>query len=133
MFVPFSACEPPVRILSSAPKATAPHVRAFCERISPGSKPVRLAIQPEPRCLPRECFSNVRQKVEKEGGRIRYGWAIWEWPRVFIEAEHHAVYEAPNGSWHDLTPLPPDDPESARLFLPDDAAVYDFDICSELT
>jgi hypothetical protein len=127
MFVPFSATEPPIKILVGPPEATAPHVRAFCERISPGAQPVRLAIRPDPGCLPRECFENVRQKVEKDGGRIRYGWAVWEWPRVFIEAEHHAVYEAADGSWRDLTPSIAEDPQTARLFLPEDTAVYDFD------
>lgn len=61
------------------------------------------------------------------GGRIQYGWVIWEWPNVFIEAEHHAVYESPAGQpWADITPSERDD-DTCRLFLPDAAAVYDFD------
>jgi len=105
----------------------ASHVLAFCDRISPGSKPVLVGIRPEARSKPRECFHNVRRKVESEGGRIRFGWALWEWPHVFIEAEHHAVYEAPNGGpLLDLTPSTEDDPQTARLFLPDDSATYDF-------
>jgi hypothetical protein len=65
--------------------------------------------------------------VEREGGRIQYGWAIWERPRVYIEAEHHAVYEPPGGlPWLDITPSA--SPEiTRRLFLPDDTAVYDFE------
>ncbi|MBI3934861.1 MAG: SEC-C domain-containing protein [Acidobacteria bacterium] len=128
MFVPFSATEPPIQILAGPPDPTAPHVLAFCERISPGARPVRLPIRPEPGCDVRECFQNVRRKVEKEGGRIRYGWVLWEWPRVFIEAEHHAVYESADGPpWLDLTPPMVEDPQVARLFLPDDSAVHDFD------
>jgi hypothetical protein len=69
----------------------------------------------------------VQQKVERERGRVRYGWALWEWPRVFIEAEHHGVHEAPDGTLTDLTPSMDEDPQVARLFLPDDTAVYDFD------
>jgi hypothetical protein len=45
---------------------------------------------------------------------------------VFIEAEHHAVYERPDGLLLDLTPALEKDPQAARLFLPDDAAVYSF-------
>ncbi|MBI2816545.1 MAG: SEC-C domain-containing protein [Acidobacteria bacterium] len=127
MFVPFAATEPPIKILAGPPDPAAPHVLAFCNRISPGARPVRLPIRAEPGCLPRECFPNVQQKVEREGGHIRYGWALWEWPRVFIEAEHHAVHEAPDGSLTDVTPSIPEDPQTARLFLPDNAAVYDFD------
>jgi len=126
MFVPFSVSESAVNILAGPADPSTPHVRTFCERISPTEVPVRLPIRPEPGCQARECFANVRQKVARSGGRIRFGWAIWEWRRVFIEAEHHAVYEAPDGSLHDFTPSTPEDPQTARLFLPHDNVVYDF-------
>ena len=75
----------------------------------------------------RECFGNVRRKVEREGGRIQFGWEIYVWPGVYIEAEHHAVYEGPNGPpWLDITPAMTELPYEKRLFLPDDSAVYDF-------
>ncbi len=59
---------------------------------------------------------------------MQYGWAIWEWPNVMLEAEHHAVYELPAGPpWIDITPsLIPN--VSRRLFLPDDSAIYDFEV-----
>jgi hypothetical protein len=46
---------------------------------------------------------------------------------VYVEAEHHAVYEPPTGPpWIDITPSAL--PEiRRRLFLPDDSAVYDFE------
>jgi hypothetical protein len=97
----------------------------LCDRIVPGSRPVFLDITADPACSPEDCFENVRQKVEKEGGRIQYGWALWEWPRVFIEAEHHAVYESSTGPpWLDLTPCLR--ASRRRLFLPDNTATYDF-------
>ncbi|MGL4965857.1 MAG: SEC-C metal-binding domain-containing protein [Inquilinus sp.] len=58
-----------------------------------------------------------------EGGSLLYGWLIWEWPRVFIEAEHHAVWEK-DGSLVDITP--PSNGERRILFLPDPNASYDF-------
>lgn len=74
-----------------------------------------------------DCFECLRQKVARNGGRIQFGWAIWEWPRVYGEAEHHAVYEPSTGPpWVDIAP-------SAlleiwrRLFLPDNGALYDFE------
>ncbi len=127
MFVPFSSVEPQAQVYSGPPDATKPHVRAFCERISPGVSPLLVTIQPEQGCRPRECFWNVKQKVEREGGRVLFGWAIWEWPRVFIEGEHHAIYQAPDGSFHDPTPSIPEDPQVARLFLRDDNVAYDYD------
>jgi hypothetical protein len=99
----------------------------LCEQISPGVDPVFIPITPSADCEPLDCFECVKHKVEMEGGRIQLGWAIWEWPNVFIEAEHHAVYEPPAGSpWLDITP--PVEPQiRRRLFLADNRAVYDFE------
>jgi hypothetical protein len=84
-----------------------------------------LAIKPDVECAPGDCFENVRRKVEREGGRIQYGWALWEWPKVFIEAEHHAVYESVTGpAWVDITPCA--EGCRRRFFLPDDEAPYAF-------
>jgi hypothetical protein len=64
--------------------------------------------------------------VTERGGRIQYGWAIWQCAQFFIEAEHHAVYDAMNGDpLIDITPQQPKIPKI--LFLPDDLAVYDSD------
>jgi hypothetical protein len=30
--------------------------------------------------------------VERDGGSVLNGWLIREWPKVIIEAEHHAVW-----------------------------------------
>ncbi len=34
-----------------------------------------------------ECFSIVPEHIEKHGGSQVIGWAVWEWPKVLIEAE----------------------------------------------
>jgi hypothetical protein len=114
-------------MMSGPPTALGPHVLDFCASINPGAQPVYLRIRPGASCEAGECFPNVLGKVEREGGRIQYGWEISEWPRVLIEAQHHAVYEGPSGPpWLDITPAPEEDHQETRLFLPDDAAVYDF-------
>lgn len=109
------------------PQFVTQEIMELCQRLNPTARPVFLRITPEPNCEPDDCFASVRRKVDVEGGRIQFGWAIWEWPRVFIEAEHHAVYEPPRGRpWVDISPS--DRPDvSRRLFLPDDTAAYDFD------
>jgi hypothetical protein len=89
-------------------------------------EPVFIRIKQEPGAAPLDCFKAVGSKVGREGGRIQFGWAIWEWPRVYLEAEHHAVYETPAGPpWVDVTPGAAG--TWRRLFLPDDTAVYDFE------
>jgi hypothetical protein len=118
-----------MRMLQGPPPSIAKHVLAFCARINPGVMPIYLPIRPEPGCDKLECFPNVRRKVEREGGRIQYGWEISQWPGVFIEAQHHAVYEGQAGPpWRDITPPPSEEnsQQERRLFLPDDLAVYDF-------
>jgi SEC-C motif len=109
------------------PEAITEAIKTLCQEISPDRNPVLLRVTPQIACKPRDCFNCVRQMVQREAGRIQYGWSIWEWPRVFIEAEHHAVYEPPSGKlWKDITPS--ESPRIIhRLFLPDDNAVYDFE------
>jgi hypothetical protein len=109
------------------PAAVTDRIRQLCEQISSGVEPIFIPITPGVGCAPLDCFGCVRRKVEMDGGRIQYGWAIWEWPGVFVEAEHHAVYEPEAGPpWLDITPSA--DPQiRRRLFLPDNAAVYDFE------
>lgn len=69
-----------------------------------------------------ECFSIVPEHVIAEGGKQLIGWAIWETPGVFIEAEFHAVWQDPHGNLIDLTPRPI--PFDHILFLPDPSREY---------
>lgn len=113
-------------MLTRTPSADDRHIQDFCRRVAPEARPRLLEIIPDPQSLPQECFPNVARKVELEGGRIVFGWAVWEWPGVYIEAEHHAVYESPQGAWIDNTPSPSSD-ITHRLFVRDDSAIYNFD------
>ena len=67
-----------------------------------------------------------RWTAQAQGGHVQFGWSIWEWPGVYVEAEHHAVYAPPDGTpWIDVTPAV--DGDTTRVFLPDDAAAYNFE------
>jgi len=112
--------------LTGTPSEISEKILELCRGITPGTRPLYLDITPEPWCKPADCFENIRRKIERDGGTIQCGWAIWEWPRVFVEAEHHAVYSPGSGTlWIDLTPC--QQGNSRRLFLPDDNATYDFE------
>jgi hypothetical protein len=103
-----------------------PHMwSVFVVRSGPTPRRAQCQFTPIQAASRKSVFGNVRQRLARAGGRIRFGWAIWEWPRVYIEAEHHAIYEAPSGEWQDITPSANPD-IVARLFLPDDSATYDF-------
>lgn len=127
MIISFIMHKDPVSLTNTQPAdPTAEHVLRFCRSLAPGVRPQVVPILPQDRCEPLECFNNVRRQVSRDGGRIQLGWAIWEWPRVYIEAEHHVVYDPGDGQpWVDVTPSV--DGETVRLFLPDDRATYDFE------
>lgn len=109
-----------------SPDPTAQHILRFCEMIVPGARPLLMPIRPSADSQLLDCFNNARQLAEAQGGHIQFGWSIWEWPRVFVEAEHHAVYAPPDGApWVDVTPAV--DGDTTRVFLPDNSAIYDFE------
>ena len=72
--------------------------------------------------MPQDCFGVVSEYVAGGFGEQVIGWAIWEWPRVYIEAEFHAVWQHPVGRLVDITPKMP--PIPRILFLPDPNREY---------
>jgi hypothetical protein len=102
-------------------------IREFAHKmIGPAAEPQFVNVMPEPGCEPLECFVNVRSKVERDGGRIQFGWSVWQWGEVYLEAEHHAVYVAPESS--DLVDITPSEYKTPKhLFIPDNSATYDFE------
>lgn len=88
---------------TSSPRRISPAITTLCNEINPSESPALVEVRPQPNAIHSECFHNVMEHVEENGGRIIFGWTIWEWPRVFIEAEHHAVSEK-NGELVDVTP-----------------------------
>lgn len=94
----------------------------FCRSVVPDTSPVFVAVRTEKTAEQNECFENVRLHVEAQGGEAVHGWAIWEWPKVYFEAEFHCVWKSPSGDLIDITPNVP--PYPWILFLPDPRRVY---------
>lgn len=69
-----------------------------------------------------ECFNIVDKYITEHGGIRILGWALWELPRYFIEAEFHAVWESPTGEVKDLTPR--QSPTKKILFIRDPSMNY---------
>jgi hypothetical protein len=63
---------------------------------------VYVPIKTESTSIKSECYNNVAKKIQVDGGRIRYGWAIYD-NDFFIEAEKHAIWESPTGSLIDVS------------------------------
>lgn len=98
-----------------APADVSPRLKKICDGLSPGKDPVFITIEPDSRFQPDMCFPNVAKLVECEGGETVFGWAIYEWPRVWFELQFHAVWKDPSGEFRDLTPRR--DGEKVVLFL----------------
>ena len=95
---------------------------SLCRELAPGSVPSWLEVLPAAHAQPLECFEAVRRQVRRHGGAAVYGWQVWLWPALFLEAEFHAAWRSPDGRLHDITPklLP-----IARIaFLPDPVRVF---------
>jgi hypothetical protein len=98
------------------------HIQRLIARVAAGQNPVRLRVTPDAGALPAECYANVAARVAAEGGTVLYGWQLWEWPHVLVEAEFHAVWSSPSGELRDVTPR--HDNEAEILFVPDTRRTY---------
>ena len=86
------------------PLAVTPHIRRLVKKLRLAEDPVFVPVHAAPGAIRASCFANVAAHVERSGGTSRYGWAIWEWPRVLVEAEFHSVWVSIDGVVSDVTP-----------------------------
>jgi hypothetical protein len=98
-------------------------VRRLIQFVAPGARARYLEVRPESGATVNGCFSNVRAKRARDGGRMLCGWQLWEWPRVLVEAEFHAVWLSPHGEMVEITPKP--NGERSVLFVPDERRGYE--------
>ncbi|QQK03787.1 hypothetical protein JFN94_06390 [Burkholderia anthina] len=101
---------------------TSSHVQVIKRRLAIEHDPIHIDVQVAEHALVDECFPNVALEVERSGGRQVLGWALWELPGIYFEAEFHAVWEKPDGTLVDITPKK--ESTSRILFLRDPNAIY---------
>jgi hypothetical protein len=85
------------RQIENTPSQVTEAVTAFCRSIRQDQEAEYVPVHTLPNAELRDCYGNVAKKVETSGGRLLYGWVIWLEPGKFLEAEHHAVWVAPDG------------------------------------
>ncbi len=107
---------------STTPRAISGPIRDLCRELVSNPQPLFLQVTPLRNVEANDCFAIVERHVHNHGGSICYGWQMWEWPRVMVEAEFHAVWSDCDGGLHDLTPKQL--PVERILFLPDPVRVY---------
>jgi hypothetical protein len=116
----------PLQMSNPLPTITPPRITRiiliFCRELDPTQVPLYLTVKAESGCEVNNCFLNVKDKFEKDGGGIQFGWRIVEIPGIMIEAEFHAVWVSLDQQYSDITPKE----ESEILFLPDSVRQYDY-------
>lgn len=108
---------------STTPKNINYHILKLIRKLGLKDDPIWIDIISEDWCIINECFDNVEKKIIKNGGKIIYGWQIWEWENVLVEAEFHSVWEEPKkNTLIDITPK--DNNESKILFVKDKTMIF---------
>lgn len=105
------------------PIANSNSVSLIKERINSSYEPQYVKVSPVQNAPILECFDIVDEHIAKNGGNRILGWALWELPSFFIEAEFHAIWESPSGDLVDLVPR--STPTSRILFIRDKDMLYE--------
>jgi hypothetical protein len=100
----------------TTPKTISEPILTFAKALD-GDSAQFVPVKPDQYGLYGWCADGVNEKVKHDGGYIRFGWTIWEWPNVLLTAEFHSVWSDPNGELVDITPKPQG--ESSIVFVPD--------------
>jgi hypothetical protein len=112
-------------LVATTPNAISSEIIRFCETIVPGSTPIFMDVQPDPHSVMSECFDNVNTFAQRRGGTPLLGWTIWNYHGLWLDAELHSVWKAPDGKLSDITP--PVDGEAILMFLPDPTRAFDYE------
>lgn len=108
---------------TGTPSTISEPILSLCRSICASQKPVYVKHSPESYAQVNDCFPAVDRKIRECGGKVHYGWQLWEWPDVLLEAEFHAVWLSPENELVDVTPKP--FKLERILFLPDPSMRYE--------
>ncbi len=104
------------------PAEISPALKNLCEEILPNSVPIYVDVSPLEGVSQNDCFPHVQHQIDLHGGEMLIGWALWEMPGLFVEAEFHCVWRTVGGQVVDIAPKA--QPTARVLFLHDPAATY---------
>jgi len=87
----------------TSPTEVNPHIEKLLDRLDVEFEPELVPVTPAIFARENSCYYNVLEQVRQSGGKIHYGWVIWQ-TDLLCEAEHHAVWEDANGDLLCITP-----------------------------
>jgi len=105
---------------SISPKETNPQVERLLDVLNAEMEIVKVEADPAGKL--NNCYYNVLDKVKRDGGKIHYGWVVWQ-SSYLVEAEHHAVWEDDEENLLDITPRK--EHYDTIMFVPDNEKVFD--------
>src|SRR5215813_415634 len=97
------------------PATLSPPLKALIHELVANVVPVYVDVRPVDSAPADECFVLVPEHIRRHGGEAVIGWALWEWPSLFVEAEFHSIWRAPDSSFLDISPKKT--PSQKILFL----------------
>lgn len=110
----FNACK---GLSEDTPAILTDDIRAILARYSE-REPVQVEVRPYTGAELFQCYANAAAMTQFFGGAVVTGWSVWRHRTLpILTLEHHAVYQAPDGSLIDVSP--PLSGERAITFLPD--------------
>ncbi len=101
------------------PDIDVPHVKALLAEQGAG-EPERIELRDDHLGLYGWPADGIQARIDTDGGVMRHGWRLREWPGMLLTVEPHTVWEEPDGTLVDITPA--STPGSLSLFAPDPEA-----------
>lgn len=106
-----------MRFQTTTPEAISRPILKLCKEVAGSTDARFIPVRSEAGSEPTDAAEAVMQKVERDGGSLQAGWAVWQWADALIEAESHAVWRSPEGELVDIVARPGN--EQTILFVED--------------
>lgn len=108
----------------TTPTVISPQVIGLCESLK-ANRPCYVPVQQDQQGIYGFCNDGVMDKIKADGGAVMFGWIIWEYPKLYLAAEFHALWVDPAGTFIDIRPKPAG--ETRVVFAADPSYPPDFD------
>lgn len=109
-------------MIQTTPTQITPEIKSFAAEL--GCTDIEFVeVHPDQDAKAMRCFLNIQAKIGRDGGSLVHGWAFWEHPKLFVDAEFHGCWRDPSGKLIDLTPH--SDGEATILFAVDPKRIYE--------
>jgi len=110
------------------PRSIRPSLLHFCNSIVVNQQPLYVEVNPLLNQPVNECFTVIPKHIATHGGKQIFGWTIWEWLNVMVEAEFHTIW-CTDDVMVDISPKEDDIMQilfrNKVLFLPDPCRKYE--------